>query len=69
MTTMKISTTKVIIIGIVVCTVIFGGFSYINQKLGLEDDNPIEEAIESLIAHQTGIDIDLTPEEKFLIRK
>lgn len=29
---------------------------------GYEDDNKIEECIEDIIEHQTGIDIDLTPD-------
>jgi len=41
----------------------FGGCHYINQKLGLRDDNIIEEAIEDLIEAKTGLDIDLTPGE------
>ncbi len=43
------------------CAVCFGGCSYFNRKLGLEDDNPIEEAIEDIIENRTGIEIDLTP--------
>ncbi len=38
-----------------------GGFSYFNSTVGLEDDNFIEESLEDLIEHQTGLDIDLTP--------
>jgi len=38
-----------------------GGCSAINRKLGLKDDNAIEEAIEHQIKEQTGIDLDLTP--------
>jgi len=40
---------------------VVGGCSYLNSMLGLKDDNPIEEGIESMIEHQTGLDIDLTP--------
>lgn len=39
-----------------------GACSAINHYLGLEDDNQIEQAIEDVIEHQTGIEIDLTPE-------
>ncbi len=45
---------------LLVCSV-FGGCSYLNNQLGLEDDNAIEEAIEDVIENRTGIDIDLTP--------
>lgn len=37
---------------------------YINQKLGLKDDNIGEELIEQVIENQTGINADLTPESK-----
>lgn len=35
--------------------------SYINQKMGLQDDNLGEEVIEAVIKTETGLDIDLTP--------
>lgn len=35
--------------------------SPINRKLGLEDDNWIEQAVEFIIDEKTGLDIDLTP--------
>ena len=35
--------------------------SAINTKLGLADDNPIEEIGEAVIEAKTGLDIDLTP--------
>ncbi len=38
--------------------------SYINQQLGLLDDNDGEEIIEEVIKGHTGIDIDLTPSTK-----
>lgn len=31
------------------------------KYMGLQDDNPIEEAVEEVIKEQTGLDIDLTP--------
>ena len=37
------------------------GCSYLNQKLGLPDDNPIEEGVEESIEDEFGIRIDLTP--------
>ena len=50
-----------LIMVIILCALTFGGCSYFNKKLGMEDDNPIEEAIEDVIEHQTGIEVDLTP--------
>ena len=35
--------------------------SYINQKLGMKDDNIPEEIMEKVIENQTGVSIDLTP--------
>ena len=35
--------------------------SALNQKLGLKDDNPVEEVAEGLIESKTGLDVDLTP--------
>jgi hypothetical protein len=35
--------------------------SFINEKLGLKDDNIFEESFEYAIKYQTGIDVDLTP--------
>jgi len=40
-----------------------GACSYINKNLGLEDDNIIEEVFEGVIKHETGIDVDLSPED------
>lgn len=39
-----------------------GGCSYVNEKLGLRDDNIIEEAIENKIEDTTGLNIDLSPD-------
>lgn len=35
--------------------------SHINQELGLDPDHPVEEMIEDMIEHETGLEIDLTP--------
>ena len=43
---------------------IAGGCSYLNRKVGLDDDNLIEEVIELGIEHQTGLDVDLSPDSK-----
>ncbi len=39
-----------------------GSCSYVNEKFGLRDDNPLEEMLEKSIEHKMGIDVDLTPE-------
>lgn len=36
--------------------------SYINKKLGLKDDHPIEQAAEKMLEQRTGLHIDFTPE-------
>ncbi len=38
--------------------------STINQRLGLKDDNLVEEKIEYIIQLETGLNIDLTPDSK-----
>lgn len=38
-----------------------GGCSYLNKKLGLKDDNVLEELIEHRIEEETGFDVDLSP--------
>lgn len=45
-------------------TIMCFGCSHLNQFFGLEDDNMIEEAIEDVIKHHTGLDIDLTPDSE-----
>jgi hypothetical protein len=44
-----------------VLALISGGCQYLNKKVGLEDDNIIEEAVENKIEDVTGLDVDLTP--------
>jgi len=53
---MKLMICLVLMAGIV------GGCSYINAKLGMADDNIIEEAIEQHIESNTGLNLDLSPE-------
>lgn len=36
--------------------------SSINRYFGMENDNPLESAIEDVIEYKTGLKIDLTPE-------
>lgn len=40
------------------------GCSYFNEKMHLKDDNDIEEVVEQLIYQKTGLDLDLTPNNK-----
>lgn len=42
-------------------TLLLPSCSQLNKKVGLPDDNIIEEVSESLIKEKTGADIDLTP--------
>lgn len=50
-----------IFIGILILS---GACSKINKIVGLKDDNPIEQSIEEVVKEETGIDLDLTPQEK-----
>jgi len=40
---------------------ILSGCHYINEKAGLPDDNPIEEAAEAIVNDRIGLDLDFTP--------
>lgn len=42
---------------------ILGGCAYFNQKFNLPNDNVAEQAVEELIEHEVGIEVDLTPED------
>lgn len=42
----------------------FGGCTYVNKKIGMEDDWAGEELLEDEIESRTGISIDLTPATK-----
>lgn len=50
-----------IVIFLVITGSFLGGCSYLNKKVGLKDDNFIEEGIERQIESRTGLDIDLSP--------
>jgi len=41
--------------------VAMGGCSYLNQKMGLDDDNFLEESAEALLREHSGLDLDLSP--------
>ena len=47
---------------LVLIAAFIGSCSYINDRFGLGDDHFAEEALEDFIKHETGIEIDLTPE-------
>lgn len=46
---------------IILCACV-GGCNFINQELGLPNDNPLEQLTEAIIEKKTGLNIDLTPE-------
>ncbi len=46
----------------VIAASFIGGCSYLNQQLNLKNDNVLEQCIEAVIEHETGLDVDLTPE-------
>lgn len=37
------------------------GCHYMNEKAGLPDDNPVEEAAEAIVNDRIGLDLDFTP--------
>lgn len=43
-----------------ICVSVCGACSYINDMVGLPQDNIIEEAIEDILNKETGIDLDLS---------
>ena len=45
----------------IVSSILFIGCNVVNYKLGLKQDNPLEEFVEEIIEAKTGIDVDLTP--------
>lgn len=49
------------LISLVILGLSLSGCSPINQFFKLEDDNVIEEILEDVLKHETGIDIDFTP--------
>lgn len=42
-------------------TLLLHSCSQINERIGLPDDNVVEEVVEDVIKGRTGKDIDLTP--------
>tara|TARA_R110002096_G_scaffold88808_2_gene202741 strand:- start:450 stop:659 length:210 start_codon:yes stop_codon:yes gene_type:complete len=48
---------------LLILTVAFAnGCSYVNEKLGLDDDWIGEEILEQVIEQETGLDLDLSPD-------
>lgn len=53
----------VIILALVL--IVAGGYTLVHRaRPEIVDDNQIEEIIEDILEHETGVDIDLTPETK-----
>lgn len=50
------------IILLMIISTVCGACTYLNQRLGLKDDNLAEEISEVVIKNYTGLDVDLTPE-------
>lgn len=55
---------KKIIIAFIGLLAVAGVFHFLNQLLGLKDDNPLEQVAEEVVELETGVKIDLTPNEK-----
>lgn len=53
-----------IVLAMLLVSGLIGGCSLINQRLGLKDDNLIEEAIEQELKDRTGVELDLSPGSK-----
>lgn len=55
---------KTVLVGCLLCVCVAGCVSctWLNKKLGLRDDNIIEEAVEEAIKEETGLDVDMTPD-------
>ena len=51
-------------VGLLLIIIALVGCSYLNKKLGLEDDNIVEELVEDIIEEELGISVDLTPERE-----
>lgn len=59
---MKKKVTLLYVLSILCVSLSFcSGCSYLNKKAGLKDDNIIETYLEDVIQSETGLDVDLTP--------
>lgn len=54
----------VVLMVIIAAFIGLGSCSVLNSKVGLPDDNFIEEAIEEAIGEQLDVEIDLTPDSE-----
>jgi hypothetical protein len=52
-----------IVIGFFSVACVCGGCSWLNKQFNLKDDHPLENLLEKVIESETGIEVDLTPEE------
>ena len=61
---MKAPSTKLFVVFIIIMISIVAcdACTRLNNKVGLQDDNFIEECVEALIENKTGLDVDLSPE-------
>lgn len=53
---------KYILVAFIALLASLGVMKIINKHAGLQDDHELEQQIENVIEHQTGMKIDLTPE-------
>ena len=47
---------------IVLVAISFNSCERFYERLNIQPDNPVEEVVEDVIKHETGADIDLSPE-------
>lgn len=52
------------LIALMIIGISFQACERFNQHVDLPNDHPLEEAIEDVIEHHTGIELDLTPNDK-----
>lgn len=55
---------KFAIILLIQSLALMGTFTFLYRYFNIQNDNPLEEAIEKVIQDETNIPIDLTPESK-----
>lgn len=51
-----------VLLSIIACASVWGGCSYFNKRVGVSDDNIIEEMLEEKIGGFAGLQVDLSPE-------
>lgn len=55
---------KFVVIILIQSLALMGTFTFLYRYFNIQNDNPLEEAIEKVIQDETNIPIDLTPESK-----